>query len=114
IDLETPFKLIRRGGRRKIIPAESPQQISKDPALITFVLKVTAWRRKALIDGRQLKELAAEDGVDKTDTAKFFKLAFLAPDIALAIIEGKQPPALTLEKLKRTKNLPIAWADQGL
>ena len=38
------------------------------------------------------------------------KLAFLAPDIITAINKGDIPPALTLERLKRT--IPLDWEDQ--
>jgi len=37
-------------------------------------------------------------------------LAFLAPDIIDAINKGDIPPALTLERLKRT--IPLDWEDQ--
>ncbi len=38
-------------------------------------------------------------------------LAFLAPDIQRAILEGRQPPGLTLQQLI-SKPLPLAWIDQ--
>lgn len=39
------------------------------------------------------------------------QLAFLAPDIQTAILEGRQPAGLTLESLL-DKTLPVAWSDQ--
>jgi len=36
---------------------------------------------------------------------------FLAPDIQQAILEGRQPPALTLDQLLRMR-LPTDWAEQ--
>ena len=39
------------------------------------------------------------------------KLAFLAPDLQQAILEGRQPAGLTLQALIEA-DLPPAWADQ--
>ncbi len=39
------------------------------------------------------------------------RLAFLAPDIQRAIIEGRQPIGLNLERLVKT-NLPLSWIEQ--
>ena len=39
-------------------------------------------------------------------------LAFLAPDIVEAIIEGRQPVELTAARLKRMRHLPASWAEQ--
>ncbi len=39
------------------------------------------------------------------------RLAFLAPDIQAAILEGTQPASLSLERLIK-KPIPIAWSDQ--
>ena len=39
------------------------------------------------------------------------RLAFLAPDIQRAILEGRQPHHLNLETLKKVQ-IPLAWSDQ--
>jgi len=39
-------------------------------------------------------------------------LAFLAPDIVEAILDGTQPVDLTAETLSRLPDLPVSWADQ--
>ena len=38
-------------------------------------------------------------------------IGFLAPDLSEAIIEGRQPPALTLAKLLSAP-IPIGWREQ--
>ena len=40
------------------------------------------------------------------------RIACQPPDIIEAIIEGRQLPELTANKLVRMKDLPISWADQ--
>jgi len=39
-----------------------------------------------------------------------FARAFLAPDIAEAILEGRQPPTLKFENLY--DHIPLSWAEQ--
>jgi site-specific DNA recombinase len=39
------------------------------------------------------------------------RIAFLAPDLQLAILQGAQPPKLKLRTLLKTE-LPLAWSDQ--
>ena len=49
-------------------------------------------------------------------TASYFtrvlRIAYMAPDIIEAIVEGRQPPELTANTLVRLKNLPIDWPGQ--
>jgi site-specific DNA recombinase len=44
--------------------------------------------------------------------ARVIHLAFLAPDIAQAIVDGRQPPDLTAERLMRLVPLPTTWQAQ--
>jgi hypothetical protein len=57
-----------------------------------------------------LEELAAEHA-DDGYVRRLARLAFLAPDIQQAIIEGRQPVELRLERLMRGV-LPIRWVEQ--
>ncbi len=40
------------------------------------------------------------------------RLAYLAPDIIAAIIDGEQPPRLTARDLAKAASLPLSWAEQ--
>ena len=46
------------------------------------------------------------------DISRVLPLAFLAPDIVEAILDGRQPPELTAARLKRMRNLPLDWQQQ--
>jgi site-specific DNA recombinase len=67
------------------------------------------------------KRLLDKNAVSQTDLARQLRLnrryldrvlgcAFLAPDILEAILDGRQPPDLTFDKL--TRNRPLRWSDQ--
>ena len=45
---------------------------------------------------------------------RLVRLSYLAPDIAQAILDGRQPPDLTAEKLLEHSRLPLAWHDQRI
>jgi hypothetical protein len=44
--------------------------------------------------------------------SRILPLAFLAPDIVEAILDGRQPPELTAARLKRMRDLPLDWQQQ--
>jgi site-specific DNA recombinase len=43
---------------------------------------------------------------------RLIRLAFLAPGIVEAIVEGRQPTSLTAEALTRHIELPLGWRSQ--
>jgi len=54
-----------------------------------------------------ISQLAEEKRTDRSYILKQFRFYFLAPDIQAMILEGRQPPHLTLEKLKTF--FPARW-----
>ena len=59
---------------------------------------------------RSRKLVAQFAKVDQRYAGRILQFAFLAPDIVEAILEGRQPPDLTVQKLLR--GLPLGWAEQ--
>ena len=103
-----------RGGRGRVIVPEGSAPVNKprhDPALIRALRKAhkvaaaMGWRAA---DGSV--GLAAKAPADCYER-RLLLLAFLAPDIQQAILEGRQPLSLTLERLSR-KQIPTAWDEQ--
>lgn len=50
-------------------------------------------------------------GINDSYLRRLVPLAFLAPDIQAAIMDGRQPVGLTLQSL-RDREIPMSWADQ--
>jgi hypothetical protein len=67
-----------------------------------------------LIAGKvlSLKALAADEGLDPAEISRLLPLACLSPDIVEAILAGRQPANLTVERLKRPSDLPLEWSKQ--
>jgi len=61
---------------------------------------------------RSIREIAAREGVTDPFVSRLLPLAFLAPEIVTAIVEGRQPIDLTTEKLIKKIDLPLDWTDQ--
>ena len=59
-----------------------------------------------------MRDLARRSSVDQGDVSRILPLAFLAPDIVEAILNGEQPPELTAARLKRMRHLPSDWQQQ--
>jgi hypothetical protein len=112
---EVPYKLGNRGRQLKILPEGiAPATGSEpDPTLLKLLRRAHAWRQQ-LETGPPgtISDLAAANGVNASYFTRVLRIAYLAPDIIEAIIEGRQPPELTANKLVRVKNLPIDWPGQ--
>ena len=82
-----------------------------DKALIKALTRAHEWKEE-LVSGNapSIHALANEDGMDERYLSRVLRLAFLAPDITEAILDGYQPAELGLDKVLR--RVPLTWADQ--
>ena len=55
--------------------------------------------------------LAERYAVDRSYAGRILRLATLAPDTIEAILDGREPEGVTLERLK--KPFPAVWEEQG-
>jgi site-specific DNA recombinase len=73
---------------------------------------IAALREAQGLLGRDTRGLPVLDAVpDSSYKRRLLRLAFLAPDLQRSILEGRQPPGLTLADLMAIE-LPLGWADQ--
>jgi hypothetical protein len=86
--------VLRRAGREMalVVGAEPGAPPAPDRALLRLVLKARALWDTLLRGGvAGLGELAAREGMSGSYATRLVRLAFLAPDILAAILEGEQP-----------------------
>jgi site-specific DNA recombinase len=62
--------------------------------------------------GCSIDRLAKHSSIDASDVTRFLPLAFLAPDIVEAILTGKQPVDLNVERLRKLGSIPKEWTAQ--
>ena len=65
-----------------------------------------------LLEGRvsTMTVLAQREGLTRRYVMRVLRLSFLAPDLIEAILNGWQPPGLTLERFRRP--IPLEWVRQ--
>jgi DNA invertase Pin-like site-specific DNA recombinase len=112
--LTVPIALRRRGVERKIVIQNgSNRRAEPDPVLCRLISRAHNWvRQLARSEAASVKTVAAREGFDGSDVSRILPLAFLAPDIVQAILEGRQPPELTARVLMRLPSLPADWQAQ--
>jgi site-specific DNA recombinase len=114
LQVSIPVKLTRcGGGLRLIVLGESGGERPARPsvALIKAVARAYTWHERLLSgEATSLRAIAREHGVMPRYVRRILRCAFLAPDLVEAILDGRQPPDLTLNQL--CKHLPVDWGAQ--
>jgi site-specific DNA recombinase len=84
-----------------------------DPALLKLLRRAHDWHGR-LATGRSesTAEIARDEGLARSYVTRVMRLAFLAPSITEAILDGHQPPEPNAERLVRRSRLPLNWDDQ--
>jgi site-specific DNA recombinase len=109
---EIPFQKRQNGCAKPIIIAadNAPQQ---DPGLIALVADARRWASESL-EGRasSIQHITEREGLRSGSVSRILPLAWLAPDISTAILEGRQPLHLTAKTLRALPELPLDWTEQ--
>lgn len=106
--LSCPLSLQRRGtGSRVVIGARATQP---DAALVQALGRANQWLR-AIRAGRDIRSLAHVAGLSEGCLRVHLQLAFLAPPIQAAILDGTQPAGLSVHRLTRPE-MRADWAAQ--
>jgi DNA invertase Pin-like site-specific DNA recombinase len=101
-----------RGEVRLVLAPDAAQGSPRSiPSLIKAVVRAHDWvDRIARGEVPHQRAIAAETGLHRRYVGRIMQIAFLAPDITEAILEGRQPPHMTLDTLMA--DMPTDWAGQ--
>jgi site-specific DNA recombinase len=115
VELKAAVAFRQRGVETKLVlpdGAEPCLSRKSDPALIKAVARGRLWF-EALATGRarSLHELATREGISRRYVRRLVNLAFLSPQLVEAILQGRQPVALTTTRLTEL-DLPLDWGEQ--
>src|SRR6201987_1357816 len=115
--LSVPVRL-RCSGReiRMLIDSTDPSVIAKPNARLIKLLMRAHRFNAALVGspGAPFAALAKQAGVSRSYFTRLVRLSYLAPEITQAILDGRQPPHLTADKLLAHSRLPLAWHEQRM
>ena len=112
ITVHVPFRFVTRGGRKEIqLPPDVSPQRKTDNTMIKALARAFRWKRM-LESGEfsTITDLAQSERIAAPYLTRVFRLAFLAPDVVEAILDGRQPRGLTLQSLRG--QVPDEWACQ--
>jgi site-specific DNA recombinase len=109
-----PCRFINRGGQLKLIVRPDDESTGGiDESLIRSVARAHAWfERLKTGEVRSVRDIAEQEKLTTSYVMRYLRLAFLAPDIVEAIVEGRQPPGISVRKLTNDKRLPSDWVEQ--
>ncbi|MHA1554284.1 MAG: hypothetical protein ACTSU0_07730 [Alphaproteobacteria bacterium] len=107
-----PLTLRKRGVETKLVLGDVITA-EPDQALIQLIANARSWMQRLLNgEAASIRALARELDLDHRHVTRALPLAFLAPNIIRAILDGRQPGHMTARKLERMDALPIRWDDQ--
>jgi len=70
-----------------------------DQNLISTIAQAHVWLNRLTSEKLTISQLANDAEVDAVEISHILPLAFLAPDVARSIVEGRHPPELTARRL---------------
>jgi len=112
--ITVPVQLKRRGVEMRIVvPDKTEKTKEADREIQKLVAKAHYWFEDLKAGkAESVSAIARTEGLPLSEVSRTLPLAFLAPDIVEDILSGEHPIDLTVQKLKRLKNLPHEWEDQ--
>jgi site-specific DNA recombinase len=108
LSLVGEFTSRRRGIEARLVLANTPSAL--DHTLLKTVALGWIWFEE-IKAGSTMQAIANREGVTQRRVAHLVDLAFLAPDIVRSIVEGRQPPTLTADRLIKSRHRTL-WSDQ--
>jgi hypothetical protein len=107
--VSSALALRRRGVETRIIAGET--LAAPDEVLQRTLTEAHLWAR-ALRAGTSLTEIARQTGRSEPYIRARIPLAFLAPKLQAAILDGRQPAHLSVAQLIR-EDIPMDWTEQA-
>ena len=106
-----PGRLLRTGNetRLSIAPQSSGDPKSCDGNLVRLIVKAHQARDLLLGQGVMSDQASA---MSHRHLIRLARLAYLAPEITVAIMEGRQPKTMTSRSLLRVSSIPLDWNEQ--
>ena len=111
LQLEVPTTIASFGHEQRLrLDPPSHSSTPRDARLVELVARGFATRDQLLeLTQREVEGMGKNQYRHVERTAR---LAYLAPDIVRAIVDGRQPKSLNARTLARLGSLPLTWSEQ--
>jgi len=107
------LRVTKRGVEQRLLLGRQASRAQRDPALVRAIARAHTWFediKHARV--RDLSDLARRENLPRSYIQAHLPLAFLSPSIVKAILDGRQPPGLSLKQLMTRTNLQADWSRQ--
>jgi site-specific DNA recombinase len=115
LKLTVAASLSRRGMAKELVSPDGASPLLPgriDPTLLRALVQAEAWKRQLLSrKALTIAAIAAEAGMQTSQCDRILRLAFLAPDLKRAIVEGRAPRGLSFQRL-REQGVADDWGEQ--
>lgn len=114
VRIEQAHDLARPSNARHLLPADDGAASAPhvDRALVRAIVQARRWQAMlASGEAKSIQDIAERESVCPIYTGQLMPLAFLAPDLVEAILDGRQPRRLSLINLIKA-TLPLRWSEQ--
>jgi site-specific DNA recombinase len=116
LPISLPVRLRRAGKEvRMVIDRIDPftPRPTPDPTLIKAIGRAHRFHDMLIKrNAGRFADLAKSEKLHRSYFSQVLRLAYLAPDITAAILEGRQPEGLTATLLIENARLPLSWQEQ--
>ncbi len=104
--------IVRRHRARVVLTRDELERRQPDRTMLKAIAQAHHLRRRLETDHAvSLQDLANDAGCTRPYLSVLLRLAYLSPSITQAILEGRQPPHMTLGDLLKHP-IPLSWAAQ--
>ena len=115
LSVHIPANLVRKNGRKRILLPDREMLPQLDPEqnehLIHVLLRAHKWQKLiSTSKSETAEELARKMAVSHTYVCRVLRLNLLAPDIKLALLDGRQPKGLRVIDILQP--FPLIWEEQ--
>jgi hypothetical protein len=117
VTVRIPISIRKRGGRKLVLAPDGTTETWTAPirridnAMVKAIARAFRWR-EMLENGTHatIAEIGAAEKINVSYVSRVLRLTLLAPEVIEAVVDGRQPPDLTLAILMRP--FPAGWGEQ--
>ena len=117
VTVTVPFVIRKRGGRKLVITPDGTTmapltRARLDSALLEALARGFRWHKLLETgDYATIEEIAKAENINPSYVSRVLRMTLLAPEIVEAILAGKQPQGLTMDKAMQP--FPMEWRYQS-
>lgn len=112
--LRLPVRLTRTGLMLKLVQqgGKAANLAAPDGALVRLLTQARQWNERLRCGEIGVKTLADTVGRTSSYVTRVVRLAYLAPDITAAMLQGQQRAGISAHELTQTDAIPASWSEQ--